>query len=304
MGAVTAVIIGNARAGSSRDRSASLHDQLSTSLARAGHNAVSLPFPAVATEARAQRELTRHLDAGAERVYVLGGDGTVRSVAALLLGRNMPLGIVPAGTANLLARDLGLPPEPERAIDALAEAQVRRIDVGRCNGAIFLCAAMFGMTTDLARAREAARGIGAWRMLPRLLRRGYWLLKRYPFHRIRLHLDDEPVALTTRALLVSNNPLEPRAGLYPSRASLQGGRFGVYGVREGPLYDLPRLALTLLAGTWPDEPRVFHRSCRRLRIDTMRPERTTALLDGEREPLRAPLVFDLLPAALPVLAPA
>jgi diacylglycerol kinase family enzyme len=302
--AITAVIIGNVRAGQALGQGTSLADELADSLERAGHRTIALPFPEVVQDRRRREELLRCVDGAATRVYVLGGDGTVRSVAALLLGGNAPIGIIPLGTANLLARDLGLPLAPEQAIAALVGAEVRRIDVARCNGAPFLCAAMFGMATDLALAREADRGIGAWRMLPRLLRKAYWVLKRYPFHRVRLYLDDERVALSTRALAVSNNPLQPRPGLPPLRASLTAGCLGVYGVREGPLYDLPRLALTLLAGTWPSEPRVFHRECTRLRIETHRPMATTALLDGEREPMDTPLVFDVLPAALPVLAPA
>jgi diacylglycerol kinase family enzyme len=304
MPTATAVVIGNTRSGAAIDQGEALLEQLSACLKQTGRDSVRLPFPDVVTDAPARRLMRQYLDAGADRVYVLGGDGTVRAVAELLLGRDVPLGIVPAGTANLLARDLGLPPEPEQAIEALATAQVRHIDVARCNGKIFLCAAMFGMSTDLARAREAARGVGAWRMLPQLLRRAWWVLRRYPFHRVRLYLDDEPVALTTRALMVTNNPLAPRPGLYPPRASLDSAQFGVYGVREGPLYDLPRLAVALLAGTWTEEPRLFHRVCRRLRIEAIYPRRTVALLDGEHERLRPPLIFDLLPAALPVLAPA
>ena len=298
----TTVIIGNVRAG--QGRGDSLVQQLDRRLQDTGHSTLTLPFPEVLRDGPHRDALLGCLDAGTRQAYVLGGDGTVRGVAALLLGRDVPLGIVPLGTANLLARDLGLPPAPLPTIAALATTQVRRIDVARCNGVPFLCAAMFGMSTVLARAREAVRGIGVWRMLPRLLRKAYWVLKRYPFHRIQLHLDDEPLVLTTRALAVSNNPLEPRPGLPPTRASLTSARLGVYGVREGPLYDLPRLALTLLAGTWPDEPRVFNRECTRLRIDTQRSTRIMALLDGEPEPLQTPLMFDVLPAALPVLVPA
>jgi diacylglycerol kinase family enzyme len=302
--AVGAVIIANTRSGQARQRAQSLVQRLAGALAGQGLGSVTLPFPALVQDAHHRSELLRHLDAGARRVYVLGGDGTVRSIATLLLGHDVPLGIVPLGTANLLARDLGVPLTAADAVAALTEPAVRRIDVARCNGSVFLCAAMFGITTDLARAREAARGLGTWRMLPRLLRKAYWVLKRYPFQRVRLLLDAEPVALTTRALAVSNNPLEPRPGLPPVRASLQSGQLGVYGVREGPLYDLPRLALTLLMGTWPGEPRVFHRVCRSLRIQTHKPTRTVALLDGEREPMHTPLRFDVLPAALPMLVPA
>ncbi len=312
----TAIIIGNERAGLSANQAAkqgagraadgqdAVLSQLEAALRGLDLTTVSLPFPAVVEDPARRAELDAHLDAGVRRVVVLGGDGTVHSVAALLLGRDVPLGIVPLGTANLLARDLGLPLEPEAAIDVQTTARVHRIDVARCNGEPFLCAAMFGMATDLAQARESARGVGTWRMLPKVLRKAYWLLKRYPFHRVHLRLDAAYTTLTTRALMVSNNPLKPQAGLYPTRAALDSGQLGVYGVQEGSLYDLPRVALTLLAGTWGQEPRVFQRVCSRAQIDTRRRTTIAALLDGERTRLHTPLCFDLLPRALPMLVPA
>jgi diacylglycerol kinase family enzyme len=69
--------------------------------------------------------------AGAGLLVVLGGDGSVRTAAAALAGTGIPLGIVPAGTGNLLATALGIPRRPERAIAVLATATVRPIDVGR-----------------------------------------------------------------------------------------------------------------------------------------------------------------------------
>jgi diacylglycerol kinase family enzyme len=243
------IIVGNTRAGQASDAPA-LMRELEGRLAAAGTASTTLPFPEVATEPDWRRRLDELLDAGAKRLFVFGGDGTVRSLATMVLGRDVALGIVALGTANLLARDLGLPLTPADAVAALAEASaVRRIDVARCNGRPFLCAAMFGMTTQLARTREAARGVGAWRILPRLMHKAYWVLRSYPFQRVRLHLDDAPLTLTTRALVVTNNPLAPRPGLYPARPVLDGAELGVYGVTEGPLYDLPRLT---------DEPDLRH----------------------------------------------
>ena len=74
-----------------------------------------------------------------------GGVGTVYKARDRYLGRDVALGIVPLGTANLLARDLGMPTDPARAADALADTEVRRIDVGRVNGEPFLCASMMGL---------------------------------------------------------------------------------------------------------------------------------------------------------------
>lgn len=299
------VILLNPRSGGAGAVGTEIVRLLADKLRAAGYESTLIRFPDSPRDTDWRRQLDAALNGGARTVYVLGGDGTVRAAAGALLGRDVPLGIVPLGTANLLARDLGLPETPDQAIDALIAGQVERIDVARCNGLPFLCAAMLGMPADLARAREAARGIGAWRMLPRLLRKLLWTLKRYPFRRVELSLDERAEHLWTRVIVVSNNPVTPNSpALNPTRPSLTGGRLGVYGVREGPLYDLPRLALTLLTGTWEQEPRVFAETCATASIHSRGHRWTTAVLDGERERLTPPLRFDILTGALPVLVPA
>ena len=272
-----------------------------------------------------RRDLARLLaDDALDHAFVLGGDGTVLTVATVLLGHQIPLGIIPLGTANLLARDLGLSLEPEAAVAGLIAAlgpasresgadpmvgpvapaaPVRRIDIGCVNGHPFMCASMLGMTTELAKTREAARGVGTWRLLPRLARKGYWLLKRYPFRRLTLSFDDDQLSVSTRAMIITNNPVRAERGLYPGRTHLDRGVLGIYGVHEGPLSALPRLALSLIAGTWGSEPRVFSRTARRVSIDTRKPRRIDVLNDGEPCRLRTPLHYDILTQALPVLLP-
>jgi diacylglycerol kinase family enzyme len=302
--AANAVIVANPRSGGAASGLSDIASMLQDRLAAAGVAATRVAFPDAADDREWPGRLHAAIERGADAVYVLGGDGSVLTVARAMLGHDCPLGIVPLGTANLLARDLGIPLEPEQAVAALVRGRVERIDVARCNGVPFLCAAMLGMPADLARAREAARGLGAWRMLPNMLRRVGWVLKRYPFYPVSLTLDDRPASLSTRLMIVSNNPVDPsRPGIHPARTSLTGGELGVYGVHEGPLSDLPRLALTLLNGTWPDEPRVFHDTCSAADIRTKHPMATTALMDGEHERLHTPLRFDSLPGALPVLVP-
>jgi diacylglycerol kinase (ATP) len=76
-------------------------------------------------------EVAAAVDAGAPLVVVVGGDGTVRDVATILHGRDVPLAIVPVGTANLFAGSLGIPMRPETAARAIAGAMPRRVDLGR-----------------------------------------------------------------------------------------------------------------------------------------------------------------------------
>ncbi|HXQ96645.1 MAG TPA: diacylglycerol kinase family protein [Candidatus Acidoferrales bacterium] len=78
-----------------------------------------------------RRQVEEALDAGAGLVVGAGGDGTLRDVADALVGTNVPLGVLPGGTANLWAHELGVARSPEHAARALVDADVRRMDMGR-----------------------------------------------------------------------------------------------------------------------------------------------------------------------------
>jgi diacylglycerol kinase (ATP) len=75
--------------------------------------------------------VTRARDDGAELVVAAGGDGTVRDIASALAGSGVPLGVLPGGTANVFAREMGIPTAPEAAAWALVEGVDRTIDLGR-----------------------------------------------------------------------------------------------------------------------------------------------------------------------------
>lgn len=91
-----------------------------------------------------------HAD-GAEAVVVAGGDGTLNSAAPALVKTGLPLGIIPAGTANDLARTLNLPLDMEAAADVIAAGHRRTIDIGEVNGHKFFNVASVGLSADLAR---------------------------------------------------------------------------------------------------------------------------------------------------------
>lgn len=81
----------------------------------------------------AQRAHNREIDA----IVVGGGDGSIRTVAQVLAGSGVPLGILPLGTLNHFARDLGVPLTVDGAVALIAAGATRRIDLGEANGEIF-----------------------------------------------------------------------------------------------------------------------------------------------------------------------
>jgi len=140
-------------------------------LATGGYRAEPLLTAAPGDATRLAREAAA---AGAEAVFALGGDGTLREAAAGLLGSGVPLGPLPGGTANVLTLALGLPRDPVAAAVALARAEPRPLDVGLANGRPFLMMASAGLDAALVadlhplgkrwlgRIGIAAQGLAAW----------------------------------------------------------------------------------------------------------------------------------------------
>jgi diacylglycerol kinase (ATP) len=102
---------------------------------------------------RAPDQVRRALDAGADLVFAWGGDGTVRRCIDVLAGTDATLAVLPAGTANLFATNLGIPRDIERAVAIGLHGARRRIDVGRFDDERF--AVMAGAGFDAAMIRDA-----------------------------------------------------------------------------------------------------------------------------------------------------
>ena len=104
----------------------------------------------------APKQVRRALKQGAELVFAWGGDGMVQRCVDVLAGTDVNLAIVPAGTANLFAGNLGIPKEIESAVEIGLRGERRTLDVGRFNGEHF--AVMAGAGFDAAMIRDAGDG--------------------------------------------------------------------------------------------------------------------------------------------------
>ena len=101
----------------------------------------------------ASKQVKRALDDGAELLLVWGGDGTVQQAIDTMAGSETPLAILPAGTSNLLATNLGIPQDIEQAVSIGLGGERRKLDVGRFNGEHF--AVMAGAGFDAAMIQQA-----------------------------------------------------------------------------------------------------------------------------------------------------
>lgn len=102
-------------------------------------------------------EIARQAADAGEIPVVVSGDGLIGAVGGALAGSETPLGIVPGGRGNDLARVLGIPENPEAAARLLISRPLRRIDVGEANGRRFLCIASTGFDSEANRIANEAR---------------------------------------------------------------------------------------------------------------------------------------------------
>ena len=100
---------------------------------------------------KAPAQVERALDKGADLVFAWGGDGTVRRCIGVLAGTKVPLAVLPAGTANLFATNLGIPRDLEEAVRIGLQGATRRIDVGRFDKERFAVMAGAGFDAEMIR---------------------------------------------------------------------------------------------------------------------------------------------------------
>jgi len=237
-------------------------------------------------------------------VVVAGGDGTLACAAAILANSLIPLGIIPAGTANLLARDLGIPLNDRKAaIRILQEGSRRDIDVGDISGRAFLCAVMFGSPARLGHHRELGRkrgnGPAAWLHLARAAIRAARRHKALSFDVI---VDGIYYRLRTPSLSVTVNPLDDSTGRLFARTRLDDGKLCLYALQPRSWAGFLRVALNAARGRFADDPAVTTLKGEHIQIASCTAS-LRVLVDGEENLISNPARIRILKRALTVIAP-
>jgi diacylglycerol kinase family enzyme len=241
--------------------------------------------------------------AKAGRVIVAGGDGTAAGAAQILAGSDTELGLLPLGTLNHLARDLGIPADLGEAADIAVNGQPAAIDVGEVNGQVFVNNASIGLYPLMVRKREGLRRARGWPKWLSTLPAALAVLDRLPHHRLRLDWGKGDRTIVTPLLFVGNNVYSLDRGEVGKRATLTDGKLSVYAVKHRRRAALIWFAMRALVG----------RAERSLDFETLGECETLTVssnsgsieiaLDGEVKRMDSPLEFRIRPGALTVLTP-
>lgn len=235
-------------------------------------------------------------------VVAAGGDGTISAVAAALAGTDKVLGVLPVGTLNHFAKDLGIPLDLETAVRTIREGEVTAVDVGEVNGRIFINNSSLGIYPQIVSRREAQQQRLARGKWPAFFWATIQALRRFPFLDLRITFEGKQLFRRTSFLFIGNNQYEIAGFNLGSRNCINAGKLGLYLSHRTGRLGLFRLALHALFGR-VDQAKDFDAFCvTEARIETKK-SRLLVAFDGEVERMETPLQYRIRPAALHVLVP-
>lgn len=243
------------------------------------------------------KQALRAVEAG-ELPVVISGDGLVGAVGGAMAGSEVPLGIVPGGRGNDLARVLGIPAEPEAAIEVVLAGASRRIDVGEVNGQRFLGIVSVGFDSEASRRANETKFLRGNLVYVYAMVRTLISWKPAGF---TIRVDDERTRLNGYFVCVANSKAYGGGMFIAPDAELDDGQFDVVAIEEvGKLRFLASLP-KVFKGTHVAQEEVCVFRAPHLELSASKPFPVYA--DGEHL-TDLPASMRVLPRALSVLVPA
>lgn len=243
----------------------------------------------------------RAVQEGCEVLVAAGGDGTISGVASLLVDTGIALGVLPMGTLNHFARDLGIPPDLASAANVILAGHSRKIDIGELNGRFFINNSSLGLYPSIVRRRELSERTGSSRLLA-FAAAIFFALRRYPFLHAHVRVDGKEIDRRSPFFFIGNNHYDVEGLRLGRRSCLDGGLLSLYTAHRTGRLGLLRIAIAAL----------FHRlrlnrdfeimTAHELSISTRR-KRLAVALDGEVVHMTPPLRYSIRPGALRVMVP-
>jgi YegS/Rv2252/BmrU family lipid kinase len=237
----------------------------------------------------------RHM---ADLVIVCGGDGSVSSAALAAMESGLPLGIIPMGTANDLARTLDIPMDLAGAAEVIARGEARPVDVGTVNGHAFFNVASIGLSSELAQSLDPG-------LKKRFGRLGYAVaalkvLTRASHFGARITEKGRTTAVETYQIAVGNGRHYGGGNVVEESAEIDDGHLDLYSLEMKNLWKLALMLRSFRSGTHGAWQEVRTARCVEFDIETKRPMPVNT--DGEIV-TATPAHFKVHPKAITIFAP-
>lgn len=231
-------------------------------------------------------------------VIVGGGDGTLNAVVDSLVETRLPLGILPLGTANDLARTLGIPPTIPEACEVIATGCPQAIDLGWVNGRHFFNVASLGLSVKIT--QQLSKGAKRrWGILAYVLTAAQVLWQARPFP-AEIQLDGESIAVKTVQISIGNGRYYGGGMAIASDATIDDQRLDLYSLEVGHWWQILLLLPAMHQGRQVGWEATRLLQGHEIQIHTHK--RHTINTDGELT-TQTPAQFRVVPQAMTVLVP-
>ena len=239
---------------------------------------------------------------GPEVVAVGGGDGSLGTAAAVVAASDVTLGVLPMGTFNHFAKDLGIPVELEGAAGVVVAGRTTRIDLAEVNGRAFVNNSSIGLYPVMVDLRDDIRSTRGWGKVRSAPIAAVRVVRRFPTRRLLISGDGERWHLRSPFVFVGNNAYEVGPRGVGARTTLTEGELCCYVARAESRLAFAGLAVRALLRGASSTPRLESLSTDEITV-TAGDHRLLVAIDGEVVTLRSPLRYRLRAGALAVRVP-
>jgi diacylglycerol kinase (ATP) len=277
--------------------------QLEETLSFLRRNGWQVELKLTQTAGDAQRLALKAVEQNVDVVIAVGGDGTINEIIQALVGSETALGVLPGGTANVWAREVGIPLDISRAREVLVRGQTRRIDLGRANERYFLLMTGIGLDGEVTQAveKKPLKRLGALAYL--LI--GAWLGLGYPSFRAFLQVDGRVVKINALQMVIGNTQLYGGAVKYTWHAKCDDGLLDICIVRKRAMWGRFIVFLDFILHREQRRQWVYYTTGKSVKLRTRHP--IAMQIDGDPAGYTRkgypPVTFTVAPGALKVIVP-
>lgn len=173
-------------------------------------------------------------DSKAGRVVAVGGDGTIKLVAECLMDKKIPLGVLPAGSANGLAKELGITEKPEEAMAVLKKGFTKKIHLTKVNDHICIHLSDIGFNANAMKTFEEQQGRGMWGYMKAFAK----VFRTNPVMEVEVLIDKKPMKLEAVMIVIANGTKYGTGALINPVGRLDDDKFEVIAIKKISLSEI------------------------------------------------------------------
>jgi YegS/Rv2252/BmrU family lipid kinase len=189
------------------------------------------------TQQQVQEQIANHKP---DRIIAVGGDGTLKLVAECVLKSDLPVGVLPAGSANGMAKELGIPMDPEKALDIITQGAVKKIDLIRINNELCIHLSDIGFNAFVVKTFESFDKRGMWNYV----KAAFKVLWRHYHMQVSMAGDQQTIQRSAAMVVIANATKYGTGAVINPDGKLDDGLFEIIVIRKISFSEIFKMMIT------------------------------------------------------------